>query len=55
MELNGQLHTLGKKLLVPITYEGGWARLRVGWDIFGEEKKIYYFPITSLVLFPSIQ
>jgi len=55
MELNGQLHSLGKKLLVHITYESGWARLRVGWDIFGEEKEVSYFLIASLALFPSIQ
>jgi hypothetical protein len=55
MELNGQLHTLGKKVLVPTTYEGGWVGLRVGRDIFGEEKKISYFPVPSLILFPSMQ
>jgi len=55
MELSGQLHSPGKKLLVPITYESGWARLRVGWDIFGEKKKVSYFPIVSLTLFPSNQ
>jgi len=54
MEMNGHFHTLGKKLLVPIICEGGWARLRVGWDIFGEEKKKLYFLIPPLIIFPSI-